>query len=96
MAGLVLPNEREKAAKWSGKVPQSGPKKSKMISMRITAEQFDYLEEMALRIRKQTGFRVTRASIVLKLMERGLPFLEKEFPAPKKKWWGGEDDEPES
>lgn len=55
-------------------------KKNRMLSLRITEHQYQYLEEMALRIRKATGFRVTRASIILKLMEYGLPHLEKEFP----------------
>ena len=55
-------------------------KKSRMISMRITEKQYNYLNEMALRIKLDTGFRITRASIILKMMEHGLPFLEKEFP----------------
>lgn len=58
-------------------------KKNRMLSLRITENQYQYLEEMALRIRKATGFRVTRASIILKLMEYGLPHLEKEFPKPE-------------
>ena len=48
--------------------------------MRVTEEQFQYLESMAKRIKKTTGFRVTRASIILKLMEYGYPFLDREFP----------------
>lgn len=75
---------------------EPSPKKSRMISMRVTEEQYQYLEEMAQRIRQATGFRVTRASIVLKLMEYGLPGLEKEFPAPKKKWWSPTTDEEDS
>jgi hypothetical protein len=60
-----------------------------MISMRVTEDQFQMLEDLAGRIRQQTGLRVTRASIMLKLMELGLPELEKEYPPPKsKKWWG--------
>ena len=54
--------------------------KNRMISMRVTEEQFQYLESMAKRIKKTTGFRVTRASIILKLMEYGYPFLDQEFP----------------
>lgn len=54
--------------------------KSRMISMRVTEKQFKYLEDMAQRIKKETGFRVTRASIILKLMEYGLPYLNREFP----------------
>lgn len=48
--------------------------------MRITETQYQYLESVARRIRKETGFRVTRASIMLKLMEYGLPHLNQEFP----------------
>ncbi len=55
-------------------------KKSRMISMRVTEEQFTMLEKLALRIRRKTGFRITRASIILKLMEWGLPQFEQEFP----------------
>ena len=55
-------------------------KKKKMISLRITEKQFRYLDQMAKRIREQTGYKITRASIILKLMEYGFPYLEKEFP----------------
>ncbi len=51
-----------------------------MISLRITKEQFTYIDEMSKRIRAQTGFYITRASIIVKMMEYGFPFLEKEFP----------------
>ena len=68
----------------------SDNKKSRMLSLRVTEEQFEYLERMAKRIKERTGFRVTRASIVIKLMEYGLPHLEDEFPEnepEKSKWW---------
>lgn len=55
-------------------------KKSRMISMRITEEQFAYLADFQTRIREQSGFRITRASIILKLMEYGKPQLEQSFP----------------
>lgn len=51
-----------------------------MISMRITEKQYNYLNEMAARIRAASGFKITRASIILKMMEYGLPYLEQEFP----------------
>ncbi len=60
-------------------------RKSHMISMRITEKQWNYLNEMSIRIKKETGFRITRASIILKMMEFGMPFLEKEFPRPETK-----------
>ena len=59
-------------------------KKTKMISMRITQEQFDYLENFAAKIKKSTGFRITRASIIIKLIEYGIPHLEEEFPLDPK------------
>lgn len=61
----------------------SANKKTRMISMRLTEEQYQYLEEMATRIRSKTGFKITRASIILKLIEYGLPHLEREFPEPQ-------------
>lgn len=57
-----------------------GDKKTHMLSLRVTQKQWDYLEEIAERIKQSTGFRITRASIVIKMMEYGLPYLEKEFP----------------
>ena len=57
------------------------PKKPRLISLRLTEAQYQYLEEMAKRIRKRTGLRVTRTSIVMKLMEYGLPYLQKDFPS---------------
>jgi len=57
-----------------------GDRKSRMISMRVTEKQYAYLENMAKRIKRKTGFHITRASIIIKLMEFGLPFLDKEFP----------------
>ena len=54
--------------------------KNRMISMRITETQYQYLDKMAKRIKERTGFHITRASIILKMMEHGLPYLEAEFP----------------
>ncbi len=54
--------------------------KPRMVSLRMTEEQYRYLEDMAKRIRKRTGFRITRASIIIKMMEYGAPFLDREFP----------------
>ncbi len=60
-------------------------KKNHMISLRITQKQWDYLQEIADRIKETTGFRITRASIIIKMMEHGLPYIEKEFPPTKVK-----------
>jgi len=65
-----------------------GERKSRMISMRVTEKQYRYLETMSKRIKSRTGFHITRASIILKLMEYGLPYLEEEFPA-------GDEDKPQ-
>jgi hypothetical protein len=45
--------------------------------MRLTEDQYRYLEEVSGRIRSATGFKITRASIMLKLMEYGKPLLER-------------------
>jgi hypothetical protein len=58
-------------------------RKSKMVSLRLTPEQFEYLDNIALKLRQSTGFQVTRASIILKLMEYGFPYLEHAFPELK-------------
>ena len=55
-------------------------RKSRMVSLRITEEQYQALEVIARQLRKSTGFHITRASIILKLMEFGLPALEQVFP----------------
>ena len=54
-------------------------RKSRMVSMRITETQYQHIQEIARAIRESTGFRITRASIMLKLMEYGLPYLQEEF-----------------
>ena len=55
-------------------------RKTRMISMRLTEDQYQTINAMVHRIRTQTGFRVTRASLMQKLMHLGLPQLEREFP----------------
>jgi hypothetical protein len=55
-------------------------KKVKLISMRLTADQFRYLEDMIARVKILTGMRVTRTSVILRLLEYGLPAIEREFP----------------
>jgi hypothetical protein len=53
-------------------------RKSRMVSMRITETQFQHIQQIAREIRESTGFRITRASIMLKLMEYGLPKLQEQ------------------
>jgi len=55
--------------------------KSKMISFRVTEAQYRKFEEMTARIQKFTGFRVNRTSMLLLLMQYGLPQLEKKYPS---------------
>lgn len=55
-------------------------KKQRLISLRLTEDQFQYLEKMARRIQSQSGMKATRTSIVMKLMEYGLPALQRDFP----------------
>lgn len=54
--------------------------KTRMISLRITERQYRCLEDLSRKITRQSGFRITRASIILKLMEYGLPILDRAFP----------------
>jgi hypothetical protein len=53
--------------------PMNTAGKSKMISLRLTEEQFRWLENTTQFIENETGCKVTRASVVLRLMEKGLP-----------------------
>jgi hypothetical protein len=55
-------------------------RKTRIISMRLTEDQYRLLDELSQRIKSATGFKVTRASIIQRLMHCGLPLLEKEFP----------------
>ena len=57
------------------------PPKTRMLSVRVTEAQYQYLETIRERIKKRSGFRVTRASIILKLIENGVPKLNEEIPA---------------
>jgi len=67
----------------SKKNPAVKKPKNKMITMRVTQAQWDYLAHMADRIKAKSGFKITRASIILKLMEYGYGKLEQEFPKSK-------------
>ncbi len=58
-------------------------RKARMVSMRMTEKQYKRINDMADRIKQSTGFRITRASIMLKLMELGLSKFEQEFPEAK-------------
>jgi len=60
---------------------KKGVTKPKMLSMRMTDDQFYHLEEMIRLIESETGTKVTKSSLVLKLIEFGKPTLEKLYPA---------------
>lgn len=60
--------------------PKQDKKKTRMISMRVTDAQFQKFEDMINRIQGMTGFRVNRTSMILMLMQYGLPELEKKYP----------------
>ena len=51
-----------------------------MISMRITDKQFDEIDHIIQIIEKETGTKVTKSSIILKLMEYGYPKLKTKYP----------------
>ncbi|MEZ4742749.1 MAG: hypothetical protein R3B45_09920 [Bdellovibrionota bacterium] len=54
--------------------------KPKMLSVRLTKEQFDDLENMIRLIELETGTKVSRSSLVLKLIEFGRSKLESLYP----------------
>ena len=54
-------------------------RKSKMISMRLTESQYEFLDSIVRRVRHDSGFKITRASIMLKLMELGFQKFEQEY-----------------
>ena len=58
----------------------SGLRKKHIVTMRLTDEQLHYLDQMVSRIEDHTGTRVTRTSVIKKLMRYGYPHLEKDFP----------------
>ena len=55
-------------------------KKPRMISMRLTEEQFQDLEQMIAYIETETGTKVTKSSLIIKLIEFGKPILQDLYP----------------
>ena len=55
-------------------------KKPKMISMRVTDRQFEEIDRIIKIIERETGTKVTKSSIILKLMEYGYPRLKEKYP----------------
>ena len=58
-----------------------GKTKCKMVSMRMTLEQYTMIDFLAKEIKRTSGFHITKASIMLKMMEYGYPQLKSELEA---------------
>ena len=58
--------------------------KPRMISVRLTEEQYQAIQETIKFIELETGTRVTMSSLVLKLLAFGKPILEQLYPRPQK------------
>jgi hypothetical protein len=53
--------------------------KTRMISLRLTEEQYEWLNNTTTFIENETGCKASRASVVLRLMEKGLPHFQSEM-----------------
>lgn len=53
--------------------------KSVLMTLKLTQEQFDWIDQAAQFISTETGCDVSHGSIVMRLMENGLPAFEKEL-----------------
>jgi hypothetical protein len=49
--------------------------------MRMTLEQYTMIDFLAKEIKRTSGFHITKASIMLKMMEYGYPQLKSELEA---------------
>ena len=54
-------------------------KKPKMVSMRMSDDQFQQINYMISTIEAETGTKVTKSSLILKLMEFGYPTLKQKY-----------------
>ncbi len=61
--------------------------KNRMISMRLTEEQYQKFMSIISDIRSSYGFSITRTSLILKMLEYGLPELERELKRSRKEKW---------
>ena len=52
-----------------------------VITLKLTAEQYHWLENAARFISDETGSQVSHGSIMMRLMENGLPHFEQELQA---------------
>lgn len=51
------------------------------VSLNLTKEQYDWVDQAARFIANETGCLVSHSSIMMRLMENGLPAFEKELEA---------------
>ncbi len=51
------------------------------VSLNLTKEQFEWVDQAARFIANETGCQVSHTSIMMRLMENGLPAFEKELEA---------------
>jgi hypothetical protein len=49
------------------------------VSLNLTKEQYDWVDQAARFIANETGCQVSHSSIMMRLMENGLPAFEKEL-----------------
>jgi hypothetical protein len=55
-------------------------RKPRMISMRLTEDQYQTIQDMIKFIEVETGTKVTQSSLILKLIEFGRPILQQLYP----------------
>jgi hypothetical protein len=68
-------------------------KKTRMVSIRLTEAQWQYLEGINSRLERERHLRLTRTSIVLKMLELGMPALEQKFFGPPSVNRGGDEED---
>jgi hypothetical protein len=60
-------------------------RKDQLLSLRLTADQIEYLDTMSERIEAATGFPASRSAVAVRLLELGKTALEKEYPRKRTK-----------
>mgnify|MGYP003863854921 CR=1 FL=1 len=60
-------------------------RKDFLLSLRLTADEIDYLDDLAERIEAASGFKVSRSAVAARLLKCGRPILEKEYPPTKRR-----------
>lgn len=52
---------------------------SYVISLKLTKDQYEWIDQVARFIAAETGCQVSHSSVMMRLMENGLPAFEKEM-----------------